>query len=444
MSLRVVEQAALTDVGRQRDANEDSYVVAEISPSGARPIDDRPALLRPVFAVADGMGGAQAGEVASRTAAEVFETISPPDGTPEEQLTSLVQEANRRIFELAQSDASRRGMGTTLTAAMLEGDGVSVGHVGDSRAYRLREGKLEQLTHDHSLVAELERSGQIAPGAAEHHPQRSIITRALGPEREVEVDAHTHAARPGDVYLICSDGLTGMISDDEVRSLLRGSGDLPSAADALVRAANQSGGKDNITVVLFRVDDDRSAPADDPSAREDRQDTPSGSDTIHQGLSAEDVQSAVAEQPTRGHGHATSGHRQETAATGQRRAPVPPPTGRPAAGKALRRGRRRAIAGLVVAAVLTVVGVGLWLGASQVYFLGTNDDGLVTLYRGVPYEGPLGLELYSAEATSSVPARTIPAARRGRILDHEWRSRADGLDLVRQLEGGTLDTGSSR
>src|SRR5680860_1227201 len=388
MSLRVVEQAALTDVGRQRYANEDSYVVAEISPSGARPIDDRPALLRPVFAVADGMGGAQAGEVASRTAAEVFETISPPDGT--------------------------------------------------------REGKLEQLTHDHSLVAELERSGQIAPGAAEHHPQRSIITRALGPEREVEVDAHTHAARPGDVYLICSDGLTGMISDDEVRSLLRGSGDLPSAADALVRAANQSGGKDNITVVLFRVDDDRSAPADDPSAREDRQDTPSGSDTIHQGLSAEDVQSAVAEQPTRGHGHATSGHRQETAATGQRRAPVPPPTGRPAAGKALRRGRRRAIAGLVVAAVLTVVGVGLWLGASQVYFLGTNDDGLVTLYRGVPYEGPLGLELYSAEATSSVPARTIPAARRGRILDHEWRSRADGLDLVRQLEGGTLDTGSSR
>src|SRR5680860_1014963 len=316
MSLRVVEQAALTDVGRQRDANEDSYVVAEISPSGARPIDDRPALLRPVFAVAAGMGGAQAGEVASRTATEVFETISPPDGTPEEHLTSLVQEANRRIFELAQSDASRRGMGTTLTAAMLEGDGVSVGHVGDSRAYRLREGKLEQLTHDHSLVAELERSGQIAPGAAEHHPQRSIITRALGPEREVEVDAHTHAARPGDVYLICSDGLTGMISDDEVRSLLRGSGDLPSAADALVRAANQSGGKDNITVVLFRVDHDGSAVADDCSTGE--------------------------------HEHSTREHKQEASAA--QSAPVSPPADRPAPRKAARHsGRRRVVTGLVVA-----------------------------------------------------------------------------------------------
>ncbi|MEK6229102.1 MAG: Stp1/IreP family PP2C-type Ser/Thr phosphatase, partial [Actinomycetota bacterium] len=299
MSLRVVEQAALTDVGRQRDANEDSYVVAE-----------------PMFAVADGMGGAKAGEVASRTAAEVFETTSPQGGTPEEQLTSLVREANRRIFALAQSDESRRGMGTTLTAAMLEGDGVSVGHVGDSRAYRLREGKLEQLTHDHSLVAELERSGQLSPGAAEHHPQRSIITRALGPEPDVEVDAHTHAARPGDIYLICSDGLTSMISDDEVQALLRGSGDLPSAADALVRAANQSGGKDNITVVLFRVDHDGSAVADDystgeheHSTREHRQDTPSGSDTIHQGLAAEDVQRAVAEHPTRGHKHPTRGHK---------------------------------------------------------------------------------------------------------------------------------------
>ena len=414
MTLRVVEQAALSDVGRQRDANEDSYVVAE-----------------PVFAVADGMGGAQAGEVASQTAVEVIETTRPPDGTPEEQLTSLAREANRRIFELAQSDASRRGMGTTLTAAMLDGDGVSVGHVGDSRAYRLRDDTLQQLTHDHSLVAELERSGQLSPGAAEHHPQRSIITRALGPEPDVEVDAHTHAARPGDVYLICSDGLTGMISDEEVHALLRGSGDLSSAADALVRAANQSGGKDNITVVLFRVDDDGSEPDEDPSAREDRQDTPSGSETIHQGLTTSDVQSAVAQR--------------DAEATGQRRAPVTPPSG----GEAVRpphrgSGRRRVTTGLVVVLVLAVVGVGLWLGARQVYFLGTNDNGLVTLYRGVPYEGPFGLELYSADATSSVPARTIPAARRERILDHEWRSRADGLDLMRQLESGALDTGASR
>jgi len=423
MSLRVVEQAALTDVGRQRDANEDSYVTAEIPPCGARPIDDRAALLRPVFAVADGMGGAQAGEVASRTATEVFETTTPPDGTPEEQLTSLVLEANRRIFELAQSDESRRGMGTTLTAAMLDDDGVSVGHVGDSRAYRLREDKLEQLTHDHSLVAELERSGQLSPGAAEHHPQRSIITRALGPESEVEVDAHTHAARAGDVYLICSDGLTSMLSDDEVGALLRGAADLNSAADALVRAANQSGGKDNITVVLFRLEDDGSTP-------EDEQDTPSGSDTIHQGLTAADVQSAVAEKD---------------ASTGHRRAAVTPPATRPATSHGpAHRPRRRVLAGLAAAGVLAVVGVGVWLGARQVYFLGTNDTGLVTLYRGLPYEGPFGLELYSTNVTSSVPARTIATARRKRILDHDWRSRADGLDLMRQLESGTLDTGTGR
>ena len=410
MSLKVVEQAALTDVGRQRDANEDSYVVSDTS-------------LGPVFAVADGMGGAQAGEVASQTAAEVFETTSS-EGTPEQRLTSLVLEANRRIFELAQGDESLKGMGTTLTAAMLDDDGVSVGHVGDSRAYRLRDGKLEQLTHDHSLVAELERSGQLSPGAAEHHPQRSIITRALGPEPEVEVDAHTHAARSGDVYLICSDGLTSMIADDEVEGLLRGAGDLHSAADSLVRAANQSGGKDNITVVLFRVDED------DGAAREDdSQDTPSGSDTIHQGLTADDVQAAVAEQE---------------ASSAKRRAPITPPEGKPAAaaGAGPNHRLRRWVAGLVAIVVLAVIGVGLWLGARQVYFLGTNDTGLVTLYRGVPYEGPFGLELYSAEATSSVPARTIPTARRGRLLDHEWRSRADGLDLLRQLESGTLDTGA--
>src|SRR5215212_4345503 len=193
VALRIVEQAGRTDVGRQRSANEDSLVV-------------RP----PLFAVADGMGGARAGEVASAVAVE--------------------------------ADEARRGMGTTLTLAKLHGDEVSLAHVGDSRAYRLRAGELEQLTRDHSLVAELERSGQITPEAAEHHPQRSIITRALGPEPDVEVDTYTLAGRAGDLFLICSDGLTSMIADDEVTSILRGSDNLEEAAEALIRAANQSGG----------------------------------------------------------------------------------------------------------------------------------------------------------------------------------------------------------
>ena len=413
MALRVVEYEGLSDVGRQREANEDSYVV-----SG------------PVFVVADGMGGAQAGEVASRTAAEVFEETDGGSGTPEERLTRLTREANRRIHDLSRRDATRRGMGTTLTAAMLTEGGLSVGHVGDSRAYRLRGGELTQLTHDHSLVAELQRSGQLTAEAAEHHPQKSIITRALGPEPDVEVDAHTHAARDGDVYLLCSDGLTGMVSDDEMGAILRGSENLREATEALVRAANQSGGKDNITVVLFRVGDDGSAPAE--------QDTLTGNETIHQGLTAADVQSAVADQE-RGAVRAPS-----------QDASVPPPAARaapPQGGSRRSRngGMRRAVKVLAALAALAVIGAGLYVGSRQVHFLGTDDSGLVTLYRGLPYELPLGVELYSEEYTSGVPAQTVAQRRRERLLDHEWRSREDAADLVRQLERGTLeDDGDNR
>ena len=236
MSLRIAEQAARTDVGRQRSVNEDDLVL-------------RP----PFFAVADGMGGAKAGEVASSLAAGAFEGETRSGEAPEAQLSRILREANRRIHDLAVTDDSHRGMGTTLTAAIVSDDEVSIAHVGDSRAYLLRDDRLEQLTRDHSLVAELERSGQISPEAAEHHPQRSIITRALGPEPDVEVDTYTLAARDGDVFLISSDGLTSMISDEEVASILRAGGTLEQAADTLVRAANQSGGKDNITVVLFRL-----------------------------------------------------------------------------------------------------------------------------------------------------------------------------------------------
>ncbi len=404
MALRVVEQAGLSDVGRQREANEDNYVIAT-----------------PLFAVADGMGGAQAGEVASATAAGVFEGSADSGEGPEQLLTELTREANRRIFDMAQADPSRRGMGTTLTAAMVWPEGVSIGHVGDSRAYRLRDGQLEQLTHDHSLVAELQRSGQLTAEAAENHPQRSIITRALGPESDVVVDAHTHTARDGDVYLLCSDGLTGMVSDAEMAGILRGAGKLADAAAALIKAANQGGGKDNITVVLFRLGDE----GDEPAGSED---TLAGQDTIHQGLNAADVQSAVRERE--GSAVAASRARSATAARGSR------------ATHARRSRGRRALTALVVVAVVAAIGAGAVLGARQVYFLGTDDAGLVTMYRGVPYQLPLGVDLYSPEYSSSVPAGALGRERRGRLLNHEWRSRNDASDLVRQLERGTLDTGS--
>lgn len=444
MALEIVEQAGRTDVGRQRNANEDSLVVQP-----------------PFFAVADGMGGAKAGEVASAIAAEAFEGVGAGGEPAEAQLARIAHEANRRIYELAVSDESRRGMGTTLTAAKIHGREVSLGHVGDSRAYRMRDGELEQLTHDHSLVAELERSGQITAEAAEHHPQRSIITRALGPEPDVEVDTRTVPSRAGDVFLLCSDGLTSMIADDEMAAILRSSASLEEAADALVRAANQSGGKDNITVVLFRLGD--AEPEDGARAG----DLPGEDDTIAGQLSAADLRTAAAarapadaatEPPAHAAGDGAAGARpgppppgaragvaldqgadSEVDSTVIRRAPAP--VARP--GKQAKRRRRRGrtlakgVLGLVL--VAAVVG-GLYALSRQVYFVGTNEGGLVTIYRGVPYELPFGGELYEEDYASGMPARAIPAARRRRVLDHEWRSRGDAVDLVRALERGQLES----
>src|SRR4051794_40390261 len=234
--LKVVEQTFRTDTGRQRDANEDSYFAES-----------------PVFAVADGMGGAQAGEVASRLAAESFDTVQRGTESPEAYLRAIAKTANARIHRVSQSDKSRSGMGTTLTAALVEGDEVGFAHVGDSRAYLFRDGNLRLLTSDHSLVEELRRQGRLTDEQAEGHPQRSIITRALGPEGAVEVDTMTFSARPGDVFLLCSDGLTTMVKDDRIAEILAAADDLDSAVDQLVREANDAGGRDNITAVAFRL-----------------------------------------------------------------------------------------------------------------------------------------------------------------------------------------------
>jgi PPM family protein phosphatase len=409
VALRVIEQAWRSDVGRQRSVNEDDLVV-------------RP----PFFAVADGMGGARAGEVASAMAADAFEGESDSGEPAEAQLARILRDANRRIYQLAVTDESHRGMGTTLTAAKVHGDEISLAHVGDSRAYVLRDGRLEQLTSDHSLVAELERSGQLSPEAAEHHPQRSIITRALGPEPDVEVDTYTVTGRDGDLFLLCSDGLTSMVSDEEVASILRSSDSLEGKADALVLAANQSGGKDNITVVLFRLAADVDAGPDDEA-------------TIAGTLKAEEVSTAAADAPT-----------PTRAPTALRDAPADARVVRPSERRLApphRRRRRRVktlvSVGVAVALLAGVVG-GLYALSRQVYFVGTNDAGLVTLYRGVPYELPFGIDLYEEEYASGVPARAIPARRRERVLDHEWRGRADAVDLVRALERGELDTGAGQ
>jgi serine/threonine protein phosphatase PrpC len=229
--------AVASDTGRKRRRNEDNYVVAP-----------------PLFAVADGMGGAQAGEVASKLAASTLEGEADGSLRGVERVAALIREANRRVFERAASDPAASGMGTTMTVALVEGGLVSIGHVGDSRAYLLREGRMEQLTDDHSLVNELVKSGRLSPAEAEAHPQRSVITRAVGTDPDVQVDAFTVDAQEGDVFLICSDGLTDMVGDEDILDLLdRHRDDLDRAVRSLVAAANRGGGEDNITAVAFRI-----------------------------------------------------------------------------------------------------------------------------------------------------------------------------------------------
>jgi len=226
-----------TDTGKKRRRNEDEYVVEP-----------------PLFAIADGMGGAQAGELASSLAAGAVRGGEGAAGGGEDYVVELIQEANRRVYQRSSQDAAVSGMGTTMTVALVEESAVFFGHVGDSRAYLIRDGKLEQLTEDHSLVAELVRSGKLSPEEAETHPQRSVITRALGTDPDVDVDTFSIPTQPGDLFMLCSDGLTSMVEDDVILSTVEKHRDnLQTAAKALIRAANKGGGEDNITVVFFEI-----------------------------------------------------------------------------------------------------------------------------------------------------------------------------------------------
>src|SRR5687768_9578521 len=235
--LRISEQFHASDLGRQRQGNEDTSCVRA-----------------PLFVVADGMGGAQAGEVASESAVDSFDG-GLGNGSPADGLVRVIQEANRRIHERSRSDEQAAGMGTTCTAAYVGEQEVTIAHVGDSRAYLWRDGELTRLTRDHSLVGELVARGKLTEEQAEAHPQRSVVTRALGPERDVQVDVETFDARDGDVYLLCSDGLTSMIHEAGVQPVLERTENLDRAGRELIAAANDAGGRDNITVILFRLED---------------------------------------------------------------------------------------------------------------------------------------------------------------------------------------------
>ena len=398
--LEVVEAVQLTDTGRQREANEDSYFSRA-----------------PLFAVADGMGGAQAGEVASKVAVEAFEPIRGDEYPPEELLRLTAELANHRIYELAQGDSSRSGMGTTLTAALVNGDDISFGHVGDSRAYVWRDRKLKQITNDHSLVEELRRQGRLTRDQAAEHPQRSVITRALGPEPKVEVDTMTFHARPGDVILLCSDGLTTMLTDEDVAAILSREGDLQRTARRLIRAANDRGGRDNITVVLFRLED----PDAEPGAV-DEGETLVGASAEEGGLTADAVRAAAAERAA---SKASTGSRRPATTLSSSQATPPPPR------RSRGRGVLKALLGLLVLAAVIAAAI---FGARQIWFLGVDDDGKIGLYRGLPYELPLGIELYSEVEPSAITLEQLPEDRREVAVDHDLRSRDDAESLIEDLE----------
>lgn len=388
MALRVDDAAYRTDVGRQRNANEDSLFTRN-----------------PVFVVADGMGGAQAGEVASKAAAESFDRELPASFAPERLLEETIKAANRAIHAQAQKDPELAGMGTTTTAAIVdpEAEEVAIGHVGDSRAYRFRAGKLERLTRDHSLVEEMRRKGQLTEAQAEDHPQRSIITRALGPEPEVEVDLQTVPALAGDVFLICSDGLTTMLDDEHIARLLGRASTMQAAVRALVDEANRAGGRDNISVVVFRLED-AAAPASAPEGA-----TLIGASAEEEGLTAAEVRRRAAAEAAR-----------------QRREEQQVKKGH--------RGLKRAAKVLVALLVVAALGYAAWWGNRQAWFLGTDAAGRVSLYRGLPYELPFGINLYEERYASPIQTDSLPPRRQDSVTGHEVRSREDAVSLIEDIE----------
>jgi PPM family protein phosphatase len=370
----------MTDAGRRRRRNEDALVVEP-----------------PVFAVADGMGGAQAGEVASRIAAAVFREFHEADALEaERRVEAIIQEANRRIHERARADAHASGMGTTVTAALVEGEQVAIGHVGDSRAYRIRNGELEQLTQDHSLVADLMRSGRLSPEEADVHPQRSVITRALGTDPEVDVDTVVLDARPGDMFLLCSDGLTTMLGDDEILSVVRETESLDQAVKALVKSANRRGGEDNVTVILFTVEegqalDETAALALDGHGEvEDLEDT----------LTGLEVPAAS------GWDSAPEPH------------PAPEPAPAPPAPRRPRWGRRVFLVLATLAFVAVLLLIAFW-GLANAHFVGAEEDGRLAVYQGLPYDLGGGVSLYRARYVSELRAGQLSQAERRALLDHD-------------------------
>jgi len=384
-----VSVGAATDIGQVREGNEDSYLVVE-----------------PLYAVADGMGGHRGGEVASSLA---LETVQGMFERREGSLAEQVAEANRAVFDRSQSDRKVSGMGTTLTAAQVDGNRVHLVHVGDSRAYLLRGGELTQITEDHTLVHRMVMEGEISEEEAETHPHRSILTRALGVDQNIQVDEGDLEVAPGDRLLLCTDGLTGMVPEGQIREILLESRDPQEAVDKLVKVANRAGGIDNITALILDFANDGGGPG-----------ATKGS-AIRQPTSERPIAPAA---PT---------NRSDITIVG---APIPePPPGSPVAPTShpasrtdrpapersrpgsRRVGRKVGIWTGVTLAIVALGVVGLRLYLDTQWYVGVSN-GRVAVFRGVPAE-VAGLELHSVVVETSIPAR-----------------QAEALPIYRQLPDG--------
>jgi protein phosphatase len=380
-----LEHHGVTHPGKVRNNNEDSLLVGEGQ-------DET------LFVVADGIGGFEAGEVASSITVDVLKDIAPSGS-----LEDAIREANRRILTAAQGDERLSGMGTTVVALRFGGTesepAAEISHVGDSRAYLLRDGELKPITEDHSLVAELVRSGDLTRDEASEHPQKNLITRALGAEMEVEVDTTVLPIRSGDRFILCSDGLSDMIPETRMLDLLTFSPEGPEkAAQTLVSAALEAGGTDNVTVVVVDVKEG------DPPAEEPRR-----GDT-------QEMKAIVLEE-------AGARRRQEKPQAGDKRA------------EAEGLGRSLVVSIRVLAAVLVLVAIAtpFYLWGTSRFFLGF-EEGEVVIYQGLPYE-PLGYGLYQEVQRTGLKEPDVQARYRDSIENHKLYSSKEQVEAtVRDLK----------
>jgi PPM family protein phosphatase len=399
-----------TDIGRLRQRNEDSFLVEA-----------------PLFAVADGMGGHRGGDVASAMTLETLGDGRLPEHGPLDEVEERILRANRLVLERGEAERTLRGMGTTVTALVTEGDKAHLAHVGDSRAYLLRDGALQQLTEDHTLVQRMVREGRLRPEEAEHHPQRSILTRALGVEDELVVDKLTLPLLPGDRILLCTDGLTGMVDERDIQTVLERENDPQHAADLLVGLANEGGGDDNITVVVLHVldDDDVRPGADAEGTAATVVDSAARGPATGAGVSsaAAGRASAVAERSQRGERDPRRRPAAEerdgfTAATPPVR--VEPEPGPEARRPGVRWGRVAAwTAGVAVLVAAALIGVRLYVG--QQWYVG-ESDGKVAIFNGIPAT-VVGFRLHHVERVTDLDAARVVALR-------PWREVKDGIPVT--------------